>query len=117
MKKRLRKKHHRGEFTEWGQQILITRNRKDGFDEFLEAFLEDAIEANGCECGGAGMEDRLDAVVELGRLTDDPPGRIRRITAWLDAREDVLEYKTGPLFDLWYAPWKEIEMKMEFPED
>ena len=117
MKKRLRKKYHRGEFTEWGRQILITRNRKEGFDEFLEAFIEQGVEAAGCECGGAGLEDRLDVVVELGRLADDPAARFSRITAWLDGREDLKEYKTGPLFDLWYASWEEIEMKMEFPED
>jgi len=37
MKKRLRKKKHIGEFAEWGRQILIVRNRKDGLDEFLDA--------------------------------------------------------------------------------
>jgi uncharacterized protein YggL (DUF469 family) len=47
MKKRHRKKKHRGEFTELGRQLIITRNRKDGFDEFLDAFIEEAIEANG----------------------------------------------------------------------
>ncbi len=48
MKKRLRKKTFSGEFTEWARQLVITRNRKDGFDEFLDAFIEDAMEANGC---------------------------------------------------------------------
>jgi len=76
MKKRLRKKKHRGEFTEWGRQLVITRNRRDGFDEFLDAFIEEAIEANGCYCGGGGKEDNLDFVVELGRRSDDPVRRI-----------------------------------------
>jgi uncharacterized protein YggL (DUF469 family) len=67
MKKRLRKKKHYGEFTEWGRQLIVTRNRKEGFDEFLDAFIEEAIEANGCYCGGGGSDDRLDVVVELGR--------------------------------------------------
>ncbi len=43
MKKRLRKKKHYGEFTEWGRQLVIMRNRKDRFDEFLDAFIEEAI--------------------------------------------------------------------------
>ncbi len=89
MKKRHRKKKHRGEFAEWGQQLVIIRNRKDGFDEFLDAFIEEAIEANGCYCGGGGKEDKLDVVVELGRSSDDPTARMKRITAWLDARPDV----------------------------
>lgn len=69
MKKRLRKKKHRREFTEWGRQLVITRKRKDGFDEFLDAFIEEGIEANGCYCGGGGKEDKLDVVVELGMRT------------------------------------------------
>jgi uncharacterized protein YggL (DUF469 family) len=117
VKKRLRKKHRLGEFTEWGHQLIILRNREDGFDEFLSAFIEEAVEANGCECGGAGTEDKLDVVVEIGRQADDPTGKLRKVTAWLDARPDVREYKTGPVFDLWSDSWEEIEMKMEIPEN
>jgi len=46
MKKRLRKKKHCCEFTEWGRQLVIVRNRKDGFGEFLDAFIEEAVESN-----------------------------------------------------------------------
>ena len=81
MKKRLRKKKHLGEFTEWGRQLVIMRNRKDGFDGFLDAFIEEAIESNGCYCGGGGKEDKLDVVVELGRRSDDPAARLKRIIA------------------------------------
>ena len=113
MKKRLRKKKHRGEFAEWGSQLLIMRNRKDGFDEFLDAFIEEAIEANGCYCGGGGKEDKLDVIVELGRMADDPEGRLRKITDWLDERLDVIEYRTGPMFDLWHSAFEDIERKIE----
>jgi len=89
MKKRLCKKKHLCKFTEYGRQFVINRNLKDGFDEFLDAFLEEAIEANGCYCGGGGKEDKLDVVVELGRRSDDPDARLNRISAWLDARPDV----------------------------
>ena len=109
MKRRLRKKKHRGEFTEWGRQFVITRNRKDEFDEFLDAFIEDAIEANGCYCGGGGKEDKLDVVVELGRRTDDPAARLKRITKWLDARHDVQSWKTGEEFDIWHGDFRDIE--------
>jgi len=117
VKKRLRKKHHLGEFTEWGHQLVIIRNRQDGFDEFLNAFIEEAVEANGCQCGGAGTEDKLEVVVEIGRLADDPTGKLRKVTSWLEARPDVLEYKTGPLFDLWSDSWEELEMKVESSAD
>ena len=79
MNKRLRKKKHIGEFTEWGRQLVVVRNRKDGFEEFLDAFIEEAIEANGCYCGGGGKEDKLDVVVELGRRSDEPDARLSRI--------------------------------------
>jgi len=100
MKKRLRKKSYHGEFTEWGRQLVIMRNRKDGFDEFLDAFIEEAIESNGCYCGGGGNTDKLNVVVELGRRSDDPDARLNRIIAWLDARPDVENWKMGEEFDI-----------------
>jgi uncharacterized protein len=102
MKKRQRKKKHCGEHAEWGRQVVIARARKDGFDGFLDAFILEAIEANGCLCGGGGREDKLDVIVELGRETDDREGRIRGICAWLDGRGDVADYRIGALFDLWH---------------
>jgi uncharacterized protein len=109
MKKRLRKKKHRGEFTEWGRQVVITRNQKDGFDEFFDGFIEEAIEANGCYCGGGGKEDKLDVVVELGRRSDDLSARLKRITAWLNARPDVENWRVGDEFDIWHGDFQDIE--------
>ena len=113
MKKRLRKKKHCGEFTEWGRQLVITRNRKDGFEEFLDAFIEEAIEANGCYCGGSGKEDKLDVVVELGRRSDDPAARLQKITAWLDDRPDVQGWRTSDEFDLWHGDFQDIEDEID----
>jgi uncharacterized protein YggL (DUF469 family) len=113
MKKRLRKKKHCGEFTEWGRQLVITRNRKGGFDEFFDAFVEEAIEANGCYCGGGGREDTLGVVVELGRRLDDPAARLKRITAWLDAQPDVQSWRAGDEFDIWHGDFEDIEDKIE----
>lgn len=109
MKKRLRKKKHFGEFAEWGREITITRNTKDGFDEFFDAFIVEAIEANGCYCGGGGSGDGLEVVVELGRRSDDPDARLRKVTTWLDARSDVLNHTVGREFDLWHEIPEDIE--------
>ena len=109
MKKRLRKKKHCGEFTEWGRQLVITRNRKDGFDDFLDAFILEGVEANACFCGGGGCEDNLDVVVELGCRVNDHNSKMQRITAWLDSRPDVDGYRTGELFDLWHGDYKNLE--------
>src|SRR5208283_3698956 len=113
MKKRLRKKKHGGEFTEWGRQLVMTRNRKDGFEEFLDAFIEEAIEANGCYCCGGGKEDKLDVVVELGRRSDDPAARLQKITAWLDDRPDVQGWRTRDEFDVWNGDFCDIEEEIE----
>ena len=99
MKKRLRKKKHHGEFTEGGRQIVITRKRKGGIDDFLDAFVEEAIEANGCHCGGGGRDEKLGFVIELGRSSADPEAKLQRIVTWLRARNDVQDVKLGGLFD------------------
>jgi len=108
MKKRLRKKKHYGEFTEWGRQLIVTRNRKDGFDEFLDDFIIQAVEVAGCYCGGGGSNDRLDVVVELGRRLDDPDARLKKITVWLDARPDVQSWQVSEEFDVWHGEFKDI---------
>ena len=117
MKKRLCKKKHLCKFTEYGRQFVINRNLKDGFDEFLDAFLEEAIEENGCYCGGGGKEAKLDVVVELGRRSDDPDARLNRISAWLDARPDVEKWRVGEEFDIWYGDYKDINDEIEQTKD
>jgi uncharacterized protein len=109
MNKRIRKKKHVGEFTVWGRQLIVTRNRKEGFDEFLDAFIEEAVEANDCYCGGGGSDDRLDVIIELGRRSDDPDARLARITTWLGARSDVERWRVGEEFDAWHGDCKYIE--------
>lgn len=113
MKKRLRKKKHYGEFTEWGRQLVVTRNRKEDFDDFLDAFIEEAIEANGCYCGGGGKDEKLDVVVELGRRSDDPDARLKRIIAWIDARPDVKGWMTSEEFDIWHGDFKDIHEQID----
>jgi uncharacterized protein YggL (DUF469 family) len=109
MKKRLRKKKHRGEYTEWGRKIVIVRNRKDEFDGFFDAFIVEAIEANGCFCGGGGSEDNLEVIVELGAHAQDADAKVLRIGAWLDARPDVLKWKCGDKIDLWHGDFEKAD--------
>jgi len=113
MKKRLRKKKNCGEFTEWGRQLVIIRNRKDGFDDFLDAFIEEAIESNGCYCGGGGKEDKLDVVVEFGHRSDDPDTRLNKITEWLGARPDVENWRVGEEFDVWHGDFQDMDDEIE----
>jgi len=109
MKKRLRKKKHVGEFTEWGRQLIATRNTKTDAEAFQDAFIVEAIEGNGCYCGGSMSADQINVVVELGKPSDDPEGRFAKVTAWLDARPDVQGWKAGPVFDLWHGDFEDME--------
>ncbi|MFP4035839.1 MAG: 50S ribosome-binding protein YggL [Desulfovermiculus sp.] len=109
MKKRLRKKKSLGEFTEWGRQLVIRRNSEEGFDDFLDAFIDEAIEANGCYCGGGGSADKLSFIVELGRGMHDADARMARIETWLGTRPDVDTWEVGPVFDIWHGNYQDIE--------
>ncbi len=109
MKKRLRKKKHLGEFTEWGRQLIATRNTKACADEFQDAFILEAIEGNGCFCGGSMSENHINVVVELGKASDNPEERFAKVTDWLDARPDVQGWNAGPLFDLWYGDFEDMQ--------
>ncbi len=113
MRKRLRKKKHYGEFTEWGRQFVITLSREDGYDDFLDVFIVEAIEANGCLCFAVGCEYGLDAIVELGCCVNDLDTRTQRIAAWLDGRSDVQSYRIGELFDTWHGHCKDLEERAE----
>lgn len=113
MKKRLRKKKHRDEFAEWGRRLVIKRNRKDGFDDFLDNFIREAIEANGCYCGGAGEGDNLDVIVELGCRSNDPDAKVTAIAAWLTVQPDIQGWKISEAFDLWNGNFEEIEYDVQ----
>lgn len=113
MKKRLLKKKHLGQFAELGSQLVAIRNTKANPDAFQDAFIIEAIEANGCFCGGALSDDKIDVIVELGRRSEDPEEKFSKITAWLDARPDVQDWRAGPLFDVWYGNYEDIGEKIE----
>jgi len=110
MKKRLRRKKHIGEFAEFGRQLIIKRNQKQGLDQFLDDFIEEAIEANGCFCGG-GSDDKLGVVIELGRRSQNPEEKLEKIIKWVQSRSDVETYQVGPEFDLWHGEFQDIDQE------
>ncbi|MFP4088476.1 MAG: 50S ribosome-binding protein YggL [Desulfobacteraceae bacterium] len=92
-----------------GPADLIIRNRDDGLDDFLDAFIDEAIEANGCYCGGGGTAEKLSFVMELGRRSDSPDDKLKRIAEWLDSRTDIENWKAGEEFDLWHGDFNDLE--------
>ena len=81
----------------------------DGFDDFMDDFIEQAIEAQGIYFGGGGQGERFRGVIEVGRRGDPIEARVRHARAWLDARTDVAQYAVGPLVDLWHGPFDELD--------
>ena len=115
MKKRLRKKHHVGEFTEWGHQLIIIRNWPDGFEPAegltkrpLRPMVVSAVEPERRTSWMWWWKSVARRMIH--RQTPQSHGLARCQTA--DVRTE-----TGPLFDLWSDSWEEIEMKMEFSAD
>jgi uncharacterized protein YggL (DUF469 family) len=103
MNKRLRKKFHLAEVSEWASNVDIRLTRADASDDFFDHFILDAIEANGCICGGGGQGTEWGYGIVLGRMADDPNGKLAKIRAWFDSRSDVAGYKIGPLVDAWHV--------------
>jgi len=113
MNKRLRKTKHKGEYAEWGRHLIAIRNTKLAADAFHDAFIVEAIEGNECYCGGSLSDDRVDVIVELGKMSEDPNGKFTKITTWLDARSDIEKWRAGPLFDLWYGGYEDVDTSSE----
>ena len=107
--RRLRKKLCVDEFQELGFEVTLTY--RDGLenqavDGFLEAFLNEAVEANGL--GYIGGEDY--GFVCLARRGSVSEEQRNQVEAWLKGRSELAEANVSPLIDVWY-PENEINVK------
>lgn len=105
MKKRIRKKLHRGEFKEMGFCVSFRVQESmtdEELDLFLDKFLSEAIEAQGMEFGGSGYKDWQGFVSLSGRgsVTEE---QLNSVEAWLAAHPSVEEHKVSALVDSWYG--------------
>jgi uncharacterized protein YggL (DUF469 family) len=99
--RRLRKKLCVAEFQELGFELTL--NFKADLDDaavdaFLEAFLADAVTANGL--GYVGGDD-------YGFICLDKRGSVNEeqrslVEAWLKGRNELAEFSVSPLMDVWY---------------
>jgi hypothetical protein len=106
MKKRLRKKLHKGEFQELGFEVRFrtTDSISDNdFDSLVDAFIDQAIEGNGLMCGGGGKKPEWSVFVTLDRRGSAMEGHRQAVQKWLTARSEVKEVEVGPLVDAWYS--------------
>ena len=107
--RRLRKKLCVDEFQELGFEVNLTY--RDGLeakavDEFLEAFLNEAIEANGLGYIG-GVDYGFVCLASRGSVNEEQRGQVE---AWLKGRSELSELNVSPLMDVWY-PENEINAK------
>ena len=98
--RRLRKKLHVGEFQQMGFSVdftLDTRLNAAQSDQFWDAFIEEAIEANQLIYGGG----ESGYVLPEGRISATEAHR-ELIKSWLQSRPEVIAVNIGSLSDAWY---------------
>jgi uncharacterized protein len=106
MKKRLRKKKRLGEFREFGFEVrfeLATGLDTDERDVLIDAFIFEAIEANGLQFGGGGTDAWSGFVMldrDRGSATED---HRQVVKAWLEQQSDITNVRVGELRDGWYG--------------
>jgi uncharacterized protein YggL (DUF469 family) len=98
---RLRKKLCVDEFQELGFELNLEFKEglaEEAIDAFLEAFLKDAMEANGL--GYVGGDDfGLVCLEKRGSVNDEQRATVE---AWLKARSELTSVDVSPLLDVWY---------------
>ncbi len=106
MRKRLRKKLRRAEFTEYAFDVQYSLNAgmsAVAADDFLERFVEQAIEAQNLSCGGGGRDLTWDFLVtKTGRGSPTEKDRTA-VQAWLAAQPEVRSYAVGQFVDAWHG--------------
>jgi hypothetical protein len=107
MRRRLRKKLRRAEFTElvFGIRYSLVGGLSDqAVDDFLDRFILHAVEANDLRCGGGGQGASWDFVVTLAGRGSPSEAQRQSLVNWLAAQPEVQSYTLGEFFDGWQGP-------------
>jgi len=107
--RRLRKKLCVDEFQELGFELNLTYAEgldAGAVDSFLDAFLDEAIEAQGL--GYVGGEDY--GFVCLGKRGSVTEEQRSHVESWLKGRSELAEFTVSPLLDVWY-PENDVHLK------
>ncbi len=106
MKKRLRKKTHRGEFKELGFQLKMSYEPFAGYDDesffdFIDA-IADGLESQGLEVGGNFDLAESELVINLG--SEEGAGeRLRQAVEFVKSVKGVKSAEAGEPVDAWYG--------------
>lgn len=105
MKKRLRKKLHKGEYRQFGFEVSFRFRpglNEESVEEFLQAFLIWAFEEHDLTFGGGGGDDGWSGFIVPERKSATEEDR-RVVADWLAGRGELVEYQAGPLVDAWHG--------------
>lgn len=118
MKKRLRKKLHRGEFQEFGFQIswkftpaLVAP--EDG--QFFGALIE-MVEAAGLSFGGGGSGEEGSGFICLAKRGSASDKDRAGVQDWFDELGPKVSVKIGSLEDAWHNPHPDFEVVKDWIE-
>ena len=95
-----------GEYQELGFDVTYTPATAVSFtdrNKLLDAFIEQAIEANGLACGGGGLETMELFVTRLKRRGSATDADRHVLQQWLQSHVDVVAFHIGELRDAWYG--------------
>ena len=104
MRKRLRKKLRRREFTEMGFSVAYRINpglSSLASESLLDKFILEAIEDNDLHCGGGGGPEEWDFIVGANGRKSASEANRQAVRVWLKAQPDISVVSIGPLLDLW----------------
>jgi uncharacterized protein len=109
MKKRLRKKHHRGEFCQLGFSVeakFVEAFSPSNFNTFMDAFLSELIEPSGLLFGGGGSPGSgwSGVIQQDHRYASTTQEHQAKVSGWLRARPEILAVKLSPLWDIQHGP-------------
>ncbi|MDG9884455.1 YggL family protein [Pseudomonas putida CSV86] len=99
--RRLRKKLCVDEFQELGFELNLGFKEDlsdEAIDAFLDAFLAEAMDANGLDYVG-GDDFGLVCLAKRGSVSEEQRAAVE---AWLKGRSELTSIEVGPLVDAWY---------------
>ncbi len=99
MKKRLRKKLAEGEFTGYAFGVSYVLDDIPGqrANEFLDRFVEQAIEANGLECRVGHHDQQWDFHVACVAFVKPSAAQRDAVVAWLEGRKELARFEVESL--------------------
>ena len=95
MRKRLRKKQDQGEFAgfAFGVSYVLDDISSQRANEFLDRFVEQAIEANGLECRGNERARDWDFRVVSADGQKPSPAQRSAVAEWLKSRKELSRFE------------------------